>query len=208
MITRAISHLKKDTGFKKIIETYPKPTFKNRNAGQYDVFIALMRSIIYQQLSGKAAGTIFTRFGSLFKDNIPTPHKVRKLRDEDFKKVGVSGQKMKYIKDLAEKFLDGTIVPATFSRMSDEEIREHLTVVKGIGKWTADMFLMFTLKRPDVLPVGDLGIQKGFKKFFNLRTLPTGEKMEKLSKQWRPYRTVACMYLWRTLDGDTDTNDW
>lgn len=114
--------------------------------------------------------------------------------------VGLSGQKASYLKDLALKFTDGTIDPKKFPKMTDQEIIEHVTAVKGIGDWTAHMFLMFTLHRPDVLPTGDLGIQKGFQKIFNLRSKPSPEKMERLAAIWKGHRTVASMYLWRLLD--------
>ncbi len=112
----------------------------------------------------------------------------------------MSGQKSSYLKDLASKFKDGTVDETKFKKMSDTEIIEHVTAVKGVGTWTAHMFLMFTLGRPDVLPTGDLAIQKAFKKLFNLRTLPTPERMEKLSRVWAGHRTVACFYLWRMMD--------
>ena len=110
-----------------------------------------------------------------------------------------------YLKDLALKFLNGTVSPANFHQMTDEAIRKHLIAVKGIGRWTADMFLMFVLHRPDVLPTGDLGIKKSFQKIFNIKKLPNIKKMEKLAEDWRPYRTVASWYLWKAID-TSDTN--
>ncbi len=166
-----------------------------------DPFQSLVRSIIYQQLSGKAASSILAKFLTLFPDGrYPTPKEVLKVTDAKFKKCGVSSQKAGYLRDLARRFLDGTIDPSRFSKMSDEEIREHLLVVKGVGPWTADMFLMFTLYRPDILPTGDLGIQKGFQKFFKLKKLPDAKKMVQLAKNWRPHRTVACWYMWELVD--------
>ena len=180
-----------------------KPPFKRSG----DPFEPLVRSIIYQQLSGKAAGTILARFIGLFSDgksasdHYPTPQQVLKLSDAKFKKAGVSSQKMSYLRDLAHRFIDGTIDPSNFKNMTNEEIRDHLLVVKGVGPWTADMFLMFTLYRPDVLPTGDLGIQKGFQKLFKLKSLPDAKTMQRLSKNWSPHRTVACWYLWELVDG-------
>ncbi len=207
-ITKAITHLSQDERLKKVIDASPRPDFlknEGRDLNQADPFEALVRSIIYQQLSGKAAGTILARFHVLFTNKKPTPKLVLKLESEQFKSVGISGQKTGYLRDLAEKFLDGTVDPQHFETMTDESIREHLIAVKGIGRWTADMFLMFTLHRPDVLPTGDLGIQKGFQKVFKMRSLPGAKKMEKLAKVWSPYRTVACWYLWRAVDsGDSD----
>jgi DNA-3-methyladenine glycosylase II len=186
---------------------YLKKTRLDRFRRPSDPFQSLVKSIIYQQLSGKAAGTILKRFLALFPNStFPTPEQVLKLPDAKFRSVGISGQKMGYLRDLAKRFLDGTIVPKKFPKMTDEEIREHLIVVKGIGRWTADMFLIFTLYRPDVLPTGDLGIQKGFQKVFNLRARPDEKKMLKLAKDWIPYRTVASWYLWRIVDGDE--SDW
>ena len=123
-----------------------------------------------------------------------------KIKTEKLRSAGLSGQKSAYLKDLAEKFKDGTIDPKLFPKMSDAEIIEHVMAVKGIGEWTAQMFLMFTLARPDVLPTGDLGIQKGFQKLFALRNRPSPKQMEKLASGWAGHRTVACFYLWRTLD--------
>jgi DNA-3-methyladenine glycosylase II len=212
-ISKAISHLKSDKNLTRIITALPRVDFKtsgtlDRNITHMDTFEALVRSIIYQQLSGKAAGTILKRFHGLFRGNTPTPEKVLKLKDTQFKEVGVSGQKMSYLRDLSHKFLDGTIDPRHFHEMTDEAIREHLVAVKGIGRWTADMFLMFTLHRPNILPTGDLAIQKGFQKVFKLRSLPDAQKMEKLASVWQPYRTIACLYLWRMQDTGTDSDDW
>lgn len=169
-------------------------------------FQALCESIIYQQLSGKAAATILKRFVALFPGKkFPTPQDVLKIKTEKLRAAGLSGQKASYLKDLAAKFKDGTIDPKLFNKMSDEEIIEHVAAVKGIGEWTAQMFLMFTLHRPDVLPTGDLGIQKGFKMLFNLRALPSPAQMEKLARPWVGHRTLACMYLWRLVDsGESD----
>jgi DNA-3-methyladenine glycosylase II len=173
-----------------------KPPFKRPS----EPFASLIRSIIFQQLSGKAATTILNRFLDIFDGRYPTPQEVKKLSDAKFKKAGISGQKMGYLRDLAKRFMDGTIDPSRFSKMTDDEIKEHLLVVKGIGPWTAEMFLMFTLYRPDVFPTGDLGIRKGFQKLFKMKTLPDAAKMERLAKSWSPHRTVACWYLWELVD--------
>lgn len=193
----ALTHLKKTKSLKNIEIRDRRPPFRR----PADPFASLIRSIIFQQLSGKAATSILNKFLALFPNSrYPTPQEVLKLTDAKFRSVGISAQKATYLRDLAKRFIDGTIEPHRFKKMTDEEIREHLIVVKGVGRWTADMFLMFTLSRPDVLPTGDLGIQKGFKKHFSLRTLPDPAKMEKLSKEWQPYRTVACWYLWELVD--------
>lgn len=174
---------------------------KHRRSHEGGAFQALAEAIIYQQLSGKAAGTICARFVALFPNKkFPTPEDVLKIKVGKMRAVGLSGQKASYLKDLALKFTDGTIDPKKFAKMTDQEIIEHVTAVKGIGNWTAHMFLMFTLHHPDVLPTGDLGVQKGFQKLFNLRTKPSPAKMEKLAVVWKGHRTVASMYLWRLLD--------
>lgn len=198
--SKAIRHLKKDKRLALLIYRFPAPDFESGERGR-DPFHALIRSIIFQQLSGKAAGTILGRFLKLFpKGEFPAPTTLLKVSSARMRSAGVSRQKASYLHDLARKFTDGTIEPKRFSSMSDEEIRAHVIAVSGIGVWTADMFLMFTLKRQDVLPTGDLGIQKAMKKLFALRTLPSPEKMKKLARSWVPYRTTACWYLWRLSD--------
>ncbi|MBU1755223.1 DNA-3-methyladenine glycosylase [Patescibacteria group bacterium] len=203
VLDQAIRHLKKDPILKPHISPASRPPFRRPKKA----YQSLVHSIIYQQLSGKAAATILKRFLGLFPGtSFPTPEEVLKLSDAEIRGVGISGQKMSYIRDLSERFIDGTISPRKFSKMTDEEIREHLVVVKGIGTWTADMFLMFTLYRPDVLPTGDLAIQKGFQKVFGLKSLPDAKTMQKLAQNWKPYRTVASWYLWRVVDGEN--SDW
>ncbi len=196
-LRKALAHLKKDPRMAELIRKLPKPQSRDLT----DPFRSLCRSIIYQQLSGKAAGTIHRRFIELYKGvEHPSPMQVAHTPLTQLRTAGLSNQKASYLIDLAEKFLDGTVDPQHFDVTGDEDIRTHLIAVKGIGRWTADMFLMFTLERPDVLPTGDLGIQKGFQKLFGLRRLPTPKQMEKLSEPWRPYRTIACRYLWNSLD--------
>lgn len=198
-LSLALTQLRKDPHLGPLVRKGSKPEFKPAR----NVYQALVRSIVYQQLSGKAAGTILKRFLGLF-DGIghPTPEMVLSMSVSRMRSAGLSGQKTEYIKDLSKKFLDGTIEPKKFKSMKDEEIREHLIAVKGIGRWSADMFLMFALNRPDVLPTGDLGIRKGFQKLFKMKTLPDVKKMERLAKAWEPYRTVASWYLWRLADED------
>lgn len=203
-ITKALRHLKKDARLKPLIVRYPKPEF-NRGQKGLNPFHALIRAIIFQQLSGKAARTILNRFLTIYDNKFPTPVALKSTTLSALRTAGISGQKAGYLNDLAQKFIDGTIQSKKLSTMSDEDIRAHVIAVKGVGPWTADMFLMFTLGRPDVLPTGDLGIQKGMQKLFKLRSLPTPEKMQKLAEAWRPYRTVACWYLWRLADeGNTN----
>lgn len=173
----------------------------HRRAHANDAFQALGEAIIYQQLSGKAAATILKRFKALWpKKKFPMPDDMLKMHAKKLRAAGLSNQKASYLKDLAAKFKDGTIDPKKFSRMSDAEIIEHVVAVRGIGEWTAHMFLMFTLNRPDILPTGDLGIRKAFQKLFKLKHPPSPERMEKLAKVWSGHRTLASMYLWRYLD--------
>ncbi len=192
-------YLLKDKHLGAFIKSFGPLWFRRKHT--QEPFQALSESIIYQQLSGKAAGTILKRFVALWpRKKFPTPDDVLKIKTEKLRSAGLSGQKASYLKDLAAKFKDGTINPKLFGKMSDQEIVEHVVAVKGIGEWTAHMFLMFTLHRPDVLPVGDLGIQKGFQKLFKLRAKPSAKHMERLSKNWVGHRTMACMYLWRYVD--------
>ena len=163
------------------------------------LFEAMLRSIVYQQLHGKAAATIFKRLTDLA--GLPlTPGGVLKLSEEQMRAVGLSKQKLSYLRDLAAKTQAGELDFLKLPDLPDEEVIKHLTQVKGIGVWTAHMFLMFSLRRTDVLPTGDLGIQMAVKKHYRKRKLPKPKDMEKIAKCWSPYRSVACWYLWRSLD--------
>ena len=162
-------------------------------------FSALAEAIVYQQLNGKAAETIFKRFAALAGDPL-TPGGILKLSDEQLRGVGLSKQKSGYLKDLAEKTASGALDFAKLPGLCDEEVILHLTQVKGIGVWTAHMFLMFSLRRPNVLPTGDYGVQMAIKKHYRKRNLPRPKDMEKIARAWEPYRSVACWYMWRSLD--------
>jgi DNA-3-methyladenine glycosylase II len=164
-----------------------------------DPFHALLHAIIAQQLSTKAARTIEGRFSALFEGN-PIPVAVAAMPDERLRSVGLSPQKLKYVRDLCARIVDGSLKLDTLNLLSDDEVIEALTSVKGIGRWTAEMFLMFRLHRPDVLPVGDLGIVKAVQRAYKLRSLPSPERLTKIGETWRPYRSVACWYLWASLD--------
>lgn len=195
----SLKFLKKDARIGAFVLSHGPITHRRRHSGH--AFQSLAEAIIYQQLSGKAADTILKRFTALFPNKkFPAPEDVLKIKTEKLRAAGLSGQKANYLKDLAAKFKDGTINPKLFKRMSDQEIVAHVVAVKGIGEWTAQMFLMFTLHRPDVLPTGDLGIQKGFQRLFKLRAKPSPARMERLARPWAGHRTLACMYLWRLLD--------
>ena len=164
------------------------------------VFATLVRSIVYQQLSGRVASVIFGRLLEAAGGEV-TPASIMKLRIERMRKLGLSGQKTLYIRELAKHTRRGTVIFESLPGMDDAQVIEHLTQVKGIGVWTAQMFLMFALRRPDVLPVADLGIRSAMKKAWDLPDLPKPPEMEKLAEAWKPHRTVACWYLWRHLDG-------
>ena len=203
----ALSILSRDKKFAALIKKYGRPDLKRpstrRGASGTNSFQALVRSIIHQQVSGAAARTIHERFLALFpKTKFPTPEMVRKMPLEKMRAAGLSGQKVSYIKDLAEKFSDGTIRHRELDRMESADIVEHLTQVKGIGVWTVHMFLIFTLNRPDVLPTGDLGIRKGFQALYKLKNLPDHAQMEKLARKWHEHASVASWYLWRVADAE------
>ena len=162
-------------------------------------FSSLAEAIVYQQLNGRAAVTIFNRFAALAGDPL-TPEGILKLTEAQMRGVGLSKQKSAYLKDLAAKTHAGLLDFAGLADARDEEVIEHLTQVKGIGVWTAHMFLTFSLRRPNVLPTGDYGVQVAVKKHYKKRKLPKPKDMEKIAKCWEPYRSIACWYLWRSLD--------
>ena len=165
-------------------------------------FHSLAEALVYQQLNGKAAVTIFQRFVALAGEPL-TPAGILKLTNEQMRAVGLSQQKSSYMRDLAEKTHSGALDFTRLPDLSDDEVIKHLTQVKGIGVWTAHIFLMFTLRRPNVLPTGDYGIQMAIKKYYKKRELPKPEQMQKIARVWEPYRSVACWYLWRGLDVKT-----
>ncbi len=165
-----------------------------------DHFSALVRAIVFQQLSTKAASTIHARLMALLPDGQVTPASLAALSEEAFRGVGVSRQKSLYLRDLSEKLVSGALSLDGVEDLDDEAVIAALTTVKGIGRWTAEMFLMFRLHRPDVLPVGDLGIVTAVQRAYGLRKRPTPERLRKLGDAWKPYRSIACWYLWKSLD--------
>ena len=170
-------------------------------AQRSDHFSALVRAITGQQLSTKAAATIYARLAALMPDGV-TPESLSALSDEQFRAVGMSRQKSAYFRDLSGKVLSGALPLDSLESMSDDEVIAALTQVKGIGRWSAEMFLMFRLHRPDVLPVGDLGIVNAVKNVYRLRRKPDADRIRKIGEAWRPYRSVASWYLWRSLDNE------
>ena len=195
ILNKSIEHLAKDQKIKTLINKFPPPQFAPNN----NYFEALAKSIIYQQLSGKVAKIIYSRFLSLFKNQKPTPTQYINMKISDLKNIGLSKQKINYINNVSNFLIDKKN-KIQFKTNSDEEIRSQLIAIKGIGQWTVDMFMMFTLCKTDIFPVGDLGIKKAFKKLYNLKELPSESFMKKKGLQWQPYRTIACCYLWMLID--------
>lgn len=163
-------------------------------------FAAVARSIIYQQLSGKAAGTIHGRFVELLGGDDPDPRRVLRTPVTKLRAVGLSARKVEYLQGLADDVLSGRLPMERLDAMPDDEVIAALTQVRGVGEWTAQMFLMFRLGRPDVLPTLDLGVQTAIKRLYRLRTHPSPQRVAKLGAKWAPYRTVASWYLWRVVD--------
>lgn len=166
---------------------------------RFDHFAMLARAIVFQQLSTKAATTIHNRLVESLGGSM-TPEALAGLDEARFRAAGISRQKAAYLRDLAEKVAAGAVPLHQVDSLPDDEVIAALTAVKGIGRWTAEMFLIFRLQRPDVLPVGDLGIQNAMQKAYRLRKKPTPDRMRRLAAAWQPYRSVACWYLWRSLD--------
>jgi DNA-3-methyladenine glycosylase II len=193
---KAITHLKKcDPVLRAIIERVG-PFRMEYGVPQ---FSSVAEAIVYQQLNGKAAETIFKRFAALAGEPL-TPEGILKLSGEQLRGVGLSKQKSAYLKDLAQKTAEGILDFSKLPELPDEEVIEHLTQVKGIGVWTAHMFLIFSLRRLNVLPTGDYGVQMALKRHYRKRKLPKPKDMEKIARAWEPYRSVACWYMWRSLD--------
>jgi DNA-3-methyladenine glycosylase II len=165
-----------------------------------DAYGALQRSIVGQQLSTKAARTIYGRMTDLFDGHAPTPQQLLDVDPERIRAAGLSYGKISYLRDLAAHVEDGSLELERRPELTDEEVTAQLTAIKGLGQWTADMFLMFHLGRPDILPVGDLGIRRAVQVEYRMRKLPDAKRLEKAGKPWRPYRTLACLFLWSSLD--------
>ncbi|MFP5354280.1 MAG: DNA-3-methyladenine glycosylase family protein [Gemmatimonadota bacterium] len=201
MHRKAVNHLRRaDPVMAGVIDAVGPCRFKTR--GELSHFEAVARSIIYQQLSGKAAATIYGRFESLFIGERPHAAALVAMPDDALRGAGISRQKLGYLRDLAQRVHAGAMPIDTLHELADDEIIGHLTSVKGVGVWTAQMFLMFKLGRPDVLPDLDLGIRKGIKQAYRLRKLPDSKRVQAIGAKWAPYRTIACWYLWRSIDGE------
>jgi DNA-3-methyladenine glycosylase II len=170
-----------------------------------DAYGALLRSIVGQQLSTKAAATIYGRMLDLFGGHAPTPKQLLAVDPDKIRAAGLSRPKISYLRDLAVHIEKDELELEHLDELPDEEVIEQLTAVKGIGEWSAHMFLMFHLGRPDILPVGDQGIRRAVQVQYRLRKVPDPKRLEKIARPWRPYRTLACLYLWSSLDNKPGT---
>ena len=198
---KAVNHLKgADPVMADVIARVGRCTLVPRE--EWTHFDALLRSIVYQQLSGKAAATIHGRVLQLIGDGEGAASRIVATSHDAFRGAGLSNAKASYVRNLAEHVLDGSLPVDSLHELSDEDIIAALTQVKGIGKWSAQMFLMFRLGRPDVLPDTDLGVQKGIQKAYRMRKLPTPAQVVRRGEKWAPYRTVASWYMWRILEVD------
>lgn len=170
---------------------------RNRN-----YFVVLCRSIVSQQISTAAAETIYSRFHKLCEGRVPTPERVAGLQDAPLRAAGLSRQKTAYLRDLSRRFLDGTIRPRQLSYLANEEIIERLTQVHGIGRWTAEMFLIFSLNRLDVLPADDLGLQVAVQNIYGMKIRPDAKRLRAIGKKWTPLETIGTWYAWRSLNAN------
>jgi len=201
-LRNAYKHLKKDALMKEVLKATPTLTF----APNKNLYHSLIRAIVSQQLSVKAADTIYQRFLNLFPDNDPAAEIVLRLDDEQLRNCGLSYQKAGYLKNIAQFSITNGLEYRKLYRKSDEDLITHLTQIKGVGKWTVEMILMFSLNRSDVFPVDDLGIQNAMKKLYGLegKGKQLHQQMIQIAEQWRPYRTIASRHLWKWKDDNKD----
>lgn len=201
MFRRAVTHLRKsDPVMAGIITAVGPCRFRTRSEGTH--YEAVFRSIMYQQLAGAAALAIHRRVQALFGGRDPTPEELLGTSDAVLRGAGLSRQKLAYLRDLSSRVVEGDVQMDGIESMPDEQIIGTLTRVKGVGRWTAEMFLIFRLGRPDILPDLDLGVRNAIKRAYRLRKIPTSERVHKIGSKWAPYRSVATWYLWRSVDGD------
>ncbi|HEY8465656.1 MAG TPA: DNA-3-methyladenine glycosylase [Solirubrobacterales bacterium] len=177
---------------------------RRRGRPRTDAYGALLRAVVGQQLSTKAAATIYGRVLALFDGEVPTPQQLLGADVSALRAAGLSGRKIEYLRDLATHVLDGTLEVDRFAELDDETVIREIVAVRGLGEWTAHMFCMFHLERPDILPVGDLGIRNAVRTQYELDDLPNREQLERIAEPWRPHRTLACLYLWESLDNAPD----
>lgn len=196
--TSAKKQLRKDPIFAPLVEQIQLESLDLTN----DIYLRLLRTIVYQQLSGKAANTIYQRFLNLFDKGYPQPSALLKLSEEQLRACGLSRQKSKYVQNVARHFTEKDLLRQDWTKVPDEQIIKELTIIKGIGNWTAQIILMFSLGRKDIFPTGDLAIQQSMQHLYQLngKGRQLEKQMEKVAKAWSPYRSVACRYLWRWKD--------
>ena len=192
-----------DPVMRRLVDEHgPLDEEQRRRGRPLEPYGALVRSIVGQQLSTKAARSIYERLTALFDGRTPTPAELLAADPEKVRAVGLSRPKVAYLRSLAEHVRSGELELERLSELSDEEVSEQLTAVKGLGQWTADMFLIFHLRRPDVLPVGDLGIRRAVERAYGLQELPDAARLTEIAEPWRPNRSLASLYLWRSLDNE------
>jgi DNA-3-methyladenine glycosylase II len=192
-----------DPVMRRLVDDHgPLDEEQRRRGRPLEPYGALVRSIVGQQLSTKAARSIYERLTALFDGRTPTPPELLAADPEDVRSVGLSRPKVAYLRSLAEHVESGELELARLSELPDEEVTEQLTAVKGLGQWTADMFLIFHLGRPDVLPVGDLGVRRAVERAYGLPDLPDAAQLTEIGEPWRPHRSLASLYLWRSLDNE------
>jgi len=185
-----------------VSEVGPLSLEQRRRGRPDEAFGALVRTIVGQQLSTTAARTIYARVGALFGERAPEPEEILTADEEALRTAGLSRPKISYLRDLAGRVVDGELDLDSLSSLPDVEVISRITSVKGLGRWSADMYLIFHLGRPDVLPVGDLGIRRAVERAYGLDELPVAEVLEEIAAPWRPQRTLACLYLWESLDNN------
>ena len=195
---RAVTHLAAaDPVMAEIIQRVGPCTMQYREPD----FETLARSIVFQQLSGRSARAIFDRLKTELGNGVRlAPEAVANMDADAARRIGLSGQKMRYLRDLGVKVQNGTVDLKHVSRLSDDEVIQELTKITGVGVWTAQMFLLFALRRPDILATGDLGVRTAIRQAYRMRSLPNPKRVERFGKRWQPYRSIACWYLWRSLD--------
>ena len=200
--TIPVTHLRQaDAKMAALIERVGPCTMEIRHT--HSIFYTLLRSIVYQQLAGKAAAAILGRveLATTGDGTLPTPEQILAASDAALRGAGLSQNKLLAVRDLAAKTLDGTVPDLrTINRMTDDEIIEHISQVRGIGRWTVEMLLIFRIGRPDVLPVDDLGVRKGMQITYNMRKMPDKKRMIATASKWRPYRSVGSWYMWRASE--------
>ncbi|MEA2309750.1 MAG: DNA-3-methyladenine glycosylase [Thermoleophilaceae bacterium] len=203
-VERGTRHLRrKDPVMRELIKRIGKVDPEGRRRGRpADAYGALLRSIVGQQLSTKAARSIYGRVAGLYGDRTPSPQELLDTDRETLRGAGLSRAKVEYMRSLAEHVLSGELELDRLDELPDEEVSAALTAVKGLGQWTADMFLIFHMGRPDVLPVGDLGVRNAARAVYELKELPTAPELTAIAEPWRPHRSLASLYLWRSLDNE------